>query len=72
MGYISKYDTKFITYVNRKYNKDKVLFETFDDYIMWLFYDYLRENKEKYYEQLEEDMKEYSEWQERGKKFDKT
>lgn len=60
MGYISKYDTKFINFVNRKYKTD---FEFFDDYILWLYYDYFNRNEEKYYKQLEKDLYEYSDFQ---------
>ena len=31
MGYISKYDTTFLTFVNRKYKKYNVCFEFWDD-----------------------------------------
>lgn len=59
MSYISKIDTKFITFVNRKYNTD---FTYFDDYIIWL-YDYKKQNKDNYYIQLEQDIWEYSNFQ---------
>lgn len=67
MGYISKYDTKFINFVNRKYKSD---FEFFDDYVLWLYYDYFNMNEEKYYKQLEKDIYEYSDFQ-TGKERDK-
>lgn len=70
MGYISKYDTKFLTFANRKYRKFKVNFEFFDDYILWLFYDYFGENEKLYYKQLEKDLWEYVEFQS-GKEKDK-
>ncbi len=60
MGYISRYDLTFITYVNRKYRPYGVLFKCFDDYIMWLYYDFFKENRDLYYGQIEEDMMEYS------------
>lgn len=63
MAYISKYDTKFLTFMNRKYKKFKVNFEYFDDYILWLFYDYFGENEKLYYKQLEKDLEEYSNFQ---------
>lgn len=62
MGYISKYDTKFITYMNRKYEKS---FKQFEEYIMWLFYNKSQERKDIYYEQLEKDFWEYSDFQTR-------
>lgn len=59
MGYISKIDTKFITFINRKYNKS---FNYFDDYIIWL-YRMKRNNQSDYYAQLEEDLWQYSDFQ---------
>ena len=59
MSYISKYDTKFITFVNKKYNKN---FKFFDDYILWLFYK--RSSSEGiYYRMLEKDIWDYSDMQ---------
>ena len=66
MGYISKYDTKFITFVNRKYDMS---FDYFDDYGLWLYDKFL--NDEKYYCQLEKDLIEYSNFQ-TGLPQDKT
>lgn len=63
MSYISKYDTKFITFINRKYRDLGVFFNFFDDYILWLYYDVFKENEEKYYSKLEEDLMEYSNMQ---------
>lgn len=63
MSYISKYDTKFVTFANRKYKDYNVCFEYFDDYILWLYYDYLNENEKDYYKQLEKDLWEYSDFQ---------
>ena len=60
MGYISKYDTKFINFVNRKHNKS---FSFFDDYIMWLFYVKCRCSERMYYKLLEKDMWEFSDFQ---------
>ena len=34
MMYISKYDTKFITFMNKKYKEFGVKFEFYDDYIL--------------------------------------
>lgn len=61
--YISKYDTKFITFMNKKYKKFGVKFEFYDDYILWLFYDYFKGNEKEYYVQLEKDLGEYSDFQ---------
>lgn len=63
MGYISRYDTKFLTFMNRKYKKFKVKFEFYDDYILWLYYDYFGKNERLYYKQLEKDLWEYVDFQ---------
>jgi len=63
MMYISKYDTKFITFMNKKYKEFGVKFEFYDDYILWLFYDYFKGNEKEYYVQLEKDLGEYSDFQ---------
>ena len=63
MGYLSKYDTKFVTFINRKYSKYKVNFEFFDDYILWLFYKHCRMNTNIYYKILEKDIWDFSDWQ---------
>lgn len=63
MAYISKLDTKFVTFMNRKYSKYDVLFEYYDDYILWLFYEYCKCKEEVYYKQLEKDIWEYSDFQ---------
>lgn len=60
MEYMSKYDRRFLTEMNRKYNK---LFEFWDDYSCWLYYDVFAMNDDKYYDQLEEDIREYVEFQ---------
>lgn len=70
MAYISKYDTKFLTFVNRKYSLFRVNFEFFDDYVLWLYYDYFKKDEESYYKQLESDIMEYSNFQ-TGKERDK-
>jgi hypothetical protein len=74
MGYISKYDTRFITFINRKYSSD---FKYFDDYVIWLFYKKCNNNTENYYTRLEKDIWEYSNFQtgsprERGRKLNET
>ena len=66
MSYISRYDLRFLTLMNRKYNKE---FDFFDDYILWLFYDYCKEDKEKYYHKLEKDLWDYVDFQ-NGKERD--
>lgn len=60
MGYISKYDTNFITFVNRKHRKS---FEFFDDYILWLYYIHCKMNTNLYYKILEKDIWDFSDWQ---------
>ena len=67
MAFISRYDLRFLTLMNRKYNKE---FDYFDDYILWLYYEYFNEDKEKYYHQLEKDLWEYEDFQ-NGKERDK-
>lgn len=69
MGYISKYDRTFLSFISRKYNDYRVRFEFFDDYVLWLFYDYSKENEEFYYRQLEDDLKDYVKFQ-NGKERD--
>lgn len=68
--YISKYDTKFLTFMNRKYHQYNVNFEFFDDYILWLYYYFCKKNEESYYKQLEKDLWDYVEFQS-GKERDK-
>lgn len=70
MSYISKLDTKFLTFVNRKYSNYNVFFEFWDDYILWLYYDLYNKNEELYYHQLEKDLWEYVEFQS-GRERDK-
>ena len=67
MGFISRYDLRFLTLMNRKYNKE---FDFFDDYILWLYYDYSNEDRDKYYQRLEKDLWEYVDFQS-GKERDK-
>lgn len=69
MGYISKYDRTFLSFVNKKYKLFKVNFEFFDDYILWLF-DIHNSNELDYYHRLEKDLWEYVEFQS-GKERDK-
>lgn len=63
MAYISKHDTKFLTFMNRKYVKFNINFESYDDYILWLYYDYFGTNDSLYYKQLEKDLWEYVDFQ---------
>ena len=70
MPYISKFDTKFLTLMNKKYKEYNVSFEFFDDYILWLYYDFYKKDVEKYYKQLEKDLWEYVDFQS-GKERDK-
>ena len=59
MGYISKLDTKFITFINRKYGTH---FRYFDAYSEWL-YKAKNYSNVHYYSQLEKDLWEYSDFQ---------
>lgn len=70
MGYISKYDLRFLTFMNRKYKEHKVNFEFIDDYRLWLYEDYCVYDEVAYYKQLEQDIAEYSDFQ-TGKERDK-
>ena len=69
MGYISKYNMNFLTYMNRKYRRYSVNFEFWDDYALWLF-DMCNKKEKFYYKQLEKDVWEYSDFQ-TGKERDK-
>jgi hypothetical protein len=62
MGYISKLDMRFLTYMNRKYRDKNVKFEYYDDYALFL-YDLCKKDDEEYYICLEEDLREYVEMQ---------
>lgn len=62
MEFISKYNLTFITSVNRKYNKK---FRNFDEYSLYIFE--LTKNEIEYYYQLEEDLKEYCNYQQERK-----
>lgn len=70
MAYISRYDTKFITFMNRKYRKYNIKFEFIDDYRLWLYEDYCVYDEVDYYKQLEKDLAEYSDFQ-TGRERDK-
>lgn len=69
MEFISKYNLTFINFVNRKYNKR---FKAFDEYGLWLYEEKECSNS-RYYNDLEQDLKEYCDYQqERKKKNGKT
>ncbi len=70
MSYISKYDRKFVSFMNRKYKEHKVHFEFIDDYRLWLYEDYCVYDSVLYYKQMEKDLQEYSDFQ-TGKERDK-
>lgn len=70
MAYTSKHDTKFLTFMNRKYAQYNVHFDFIDDYRLWLYYDCFRENRLLYYVCLDNDLGEYSDFQ-TGKERDK-
>lgn len=69
VGFISRYDRSFLSYMNKKYKFYKVHFEFFDDYILWL-YDLYNSDELRYYYRLEKDLWEYVEFQS-GKERDK-
>lgn len=62
MSYLSKYDLRFLTFMNRKYKKYNINFEFYDDYILWL-YEMCNKNEIRYYKQLEKDLWEYVDFQ---------
>ena len=62
MGYISRYDRTFLSFMNKKYKRYKVNFEFFDDYILWL-YELYDSNELNYYRELEKDLWDYVEFQ---------
>ncbi|MCI9234190.1 MAG: hypothetical protein HFH08_06360 [Bacilli bacterium] len=51
--YIRKKKIKFITYFEEKY---KIEFQTIDEYLSWLYKDFVIFDKMKYYQILEKDM----------------
>lgn len=63
MGYVSKYNRNFVSYINNKYKRYKVDFKTWDDYAMWLYYKQCQGKTTLYYKMLEKDIWEYSDWQ---------
>lgn len=65
MEFKSRYNMTFIISINRKYNRK---FRTFDDYSLYLFE--LSKNEMEYYYKLEEDIKEYCNYQQERKNKD--
>ncbi len=63
MGYVSKYNRTFISFVKRKYVKYGIDFKTWDDYALWLYYKYCKEDYTHYYKELERDIWDYSDFQ---------
>ncbi|MFA5407680.1 MAG: hypothetical protein WC343_02800 [Bacilli bacterium] len=55
----------FVAFVNKKYSQ---LFKCWDDYALFLYFDYLFENDDKYYAEMEKDLWEYSDMQVGGDK----
>lgn len=64
MEFISKYNITFVLFVDNKYNKK---FKNFEQYSLYLF-ELNNCNDIEYYYQLEEDFKEYSDYQQERKK----
>lgn len=64
-----KKNRTFINFVNEKYRKSlgrplrSHLFQYYDDYALWLFFDVCKEDYEEYYYTVENDWKEYSDMQ---------
>lgn len=63
MGYISKYDRTFISFINLRYKRYRVDFKYWDDYAMWLYYMFCKCNTISYYKRLEQDLWDFSDWQ---------
>lgn len=63
MEFVSKYNLTFVKYMNRKYNKK---FQSFDDYGLWL-YELVDCKNSKYYDKLEDDLREYCNYQQERK-----
>lgn len=53
---------KLIDFLNLQYKPEK-LFKYYDDYACYLYFDVFNENKEEYYNRVEEDIKKYSDMQ---------
>ena len=62
----------FIDFVSKKYKRNikKAFrckrFTTWDDYALWLYYEYCKRSESFYYSKLEDDIKEYSDMQTKG------
>lgn len=69
-------NTTFINWINRKYKKELnypanvTKFYYWDDYAIWLYFEKFNQDDDKYYEALEQDIKEFCDWQ-TGKEIDK-
>ena len=63
MEFISKYNLTFVKFVNIKYNKR---FRKFEDYGLWLYEEKECSNS-RYYDTLENDIREYCEYQQERK-----
>lgn len=74
---------RFIDFVNDKYEIERkkhkrkrgveeTMFKHYDDYALFLFYGKFKMNDERYYEQLEEDIREYSNKQTKYKELQKN
>ena len=62
MEFVSKYNLTFVKYVNKKYDKK---FRTFEEYTLFLFEK--TDDEVYYYYKLEEDLKEYCNYQQERK-----
>ena len=62
MEFISNYNLTFVKYVNKKYDKK---FRTFEEYTLFLFEK--TDDEVYYYYELEEDLKEYCNYQQERK-----
>lgn len=71
----TKNNTSFINWMNKKYRKElglaptAVKFYYYDDYAIWMYFEKYKMNDQQYYEALEEDIKEYCDFQ-TGKEID--
>lgn len=69
---VTEQNITFIDFVSQKYRRlilksfRSKRFTTWDDYALWLYYCLCRSRIQKYYELLEDDIKEYSDLQTRG------
>jgi hypothetical protein len=63
MEFISNYNLTFIKFINKKHNKK---FQSFDDYSLFLFEK--TSDEVYYYYELEQDLKEYCQYQKERKR----